>query len=113
MPKPVPKPAATKTVLVCTIKCKKACSGSAGRGERAGWRGRGGSPSPPERARWCARLGGYDQVQEGLQWVGVPVIAGRLTADQMFAIADIAQELASGEIRPPAAPGLSILKRSG
>jgi sulfite reductase beta subunit-like hemoprotein len=45
------------------------------------------------------RLGVYDQVQEGLQWVGVPVVAGRLTADQMFAIADIAQELASGEIR--------------
>jgi sulfite reductase beta subunit-like hemoprotein len=53
----------------------------------------------PEARGYEDRLGVYDQVQEGLQWVGVPVVAGRLTADQMFAIADIAQELATGEIR--------------
>jgi ferredoxin-nitrite reductase len=55
----------------------------------------------PEARGYEDRLGVYDQVQEGLQWVGVPVVAGRLTADQMFAIADIAQELASGEIASP------------
>jgi ferredoxin-nitrite reductase len=45
------------------------------------------------------KLGVHDQVQEGLQWVGVPVIGGRLTGDQLEAIADIAQEFGSGDIR--------------
>jgi ferredoxin-nitrite reductase len=54
----------------------------------------------PEARGYEDRLGVYDQVQEGLQWVGVPVVAGRLTADQMFAIADIAQELGDGR-NPP------------
>jgi sulfite reductase beta subunit-like hemoprotein len=44
-------------------------------------------------------LGVHDQSQPGLQWVGVPVIAGRLTSDQLEAIAAIAEEYGSGDIR--------------
>jgi sulfite reductase beta subunit-like hemoprotein len=39
------------------------------------------------------------QKQEGLSFIGVPVMAGRLTSDQMDAIADIAQEYGSGDVR--------------
>ena len=45
------------------------------------------------------RIGVHPQKQEGLNFIGVPVVAGRLTSDQMFAIADIAQECGSGDIR--------------
>jgi sulfite reductase beta subunit-like hemoprotein len=45
------------------------------------------------------KLGVHAQSQDGLSFVGVPVVAGRLTADQMYAIADIAQEFATGDIR--------------
>ena len=45
------------------------------------------------------RIGVFPQKQAGLNFIGVPVVAGRLTSDQMFAIADIAQECGSGDIR--------------
>lgn len=44
-------------------------------------------------------LGVHDQAQEGLQWVGVPVVAGRMNSDQLEAVADIAAEFGSGDIR--------------
>jgi ferredoxin-nitrite reductase len=45
------------------------------------------------------KLGVFPQKQEGLSFVGVPVVAGRLTDEQMFAIADLAQEFGSGDVR--------------
>jgi sulfite reductase beta subunit-like hemoprotein len=45
------------------------------------------------------KLGVFPQKQEGLSFVGVPVVAGRLTDQQMFAIADLAQEFGSGDVR--------------
>ncbi len=45
------------------------------------------------------RIGVHPQKQAGLNFIGVPVVAGRLTSDQMFAIADIAKECGSGDIR--------------
>ena len=45
------------------------------------------------------RIGVHSQQQDGLNFIGVPVVAGRLTSDQMYAIADIAQECGSGDIR--------------
>lgn len=44
-------------------------------------------------------LGVHAQQQEGLSYIGVPVVAGRLRAEQMEAIADIAKQFGSGEIR--------------
>ncbi len=45
------------------------------------------------------KLGVFPQMQAGLSFVGVPVVAGRLTDAQMFAIADLAQEFGSGDVR--------------
>jgi ferredoxin-nitrite reductase len=44
------------------------------------------------------KLGIYPQ-KDGKFFVGVPVVTGRVTADQLDAIADIAQEYGDGEIR--------------
>ena len=41
----------------------------------------------------------HPQIQEGLSYLGVPVIGGRVTSDQWDAIADIADEYGSGEVR--------------
>ncbi len=45
------------------------------------------------------QLGVHPQKQDGLNFIGVPVIAGRVTAEQMEAMADIAEECGSGDIR--------------
>ncbi len=55
-------------------------------------------PQPAARG-YQDKLGVFPQQQAGLNVVGVPVIAGRLRAEQIEAIADIADELGSGEIR--------------
>lgn len=53
-----------------------------------------------------AKVTGYEdhygvhaQVQQGLSYVGVPVITGRVTSDQWDAVADIADELGGSEVR--------------
>lgn len=43
--------------------------------------------------------GTHAQVQEGLCYIGVPVIGGRVSSDQWDAIADLADEYGSGEVR--------------
>lgn len=43
--------------------------------------------------------GARPQIQEGLNCIGVPVIGGRVTSDQWDAVADIADEFGSGEVR--------------
>ena len=55
--------------------------------------------APPSVHGYQDRYGIHAQKQDGLSFVGVPVIAGRLNSDQLDAIADIAQEFGSGEIR--------------
>lgn len=45
------------------------------------------------------KLGVFPQKQEGLSFVGVPVVAGRVTDEQLTNIADLAQEFGSGDIR--------------
>ena len=57
-----------------------------------------GQPQPHAKG-YEDKLGVHDQLQAGLQWIGVPVVAGRLTNQQLDSIADIAQEFGSGEIR--------------
>lgn len=43
--------------------------------------------------------GAHPQAQEGLSYIGVPVIGGRITSDQWDGLADIADEFGSGELR--------------
>jgi precorrin-3B synthase len=44
-------------------------------------------------------LGIHRQKQPGKHWIGVSVITGRLTAEQMFAAADIAERYCEGNLR--------------
>ncbi|HEX8550966.1 MAG TPA: nitrite/sulfite reductase [Abditibacteriaceae bacterium] len=55
--------------------------------------------TPTNVAGYQDRYGVHAQQQEGLSFVGVPVIGGRLTSDQMDEIAAIADECGSGEVR--------------
>ena len=43
--------------------------------------------------------GVYPQMQEGLKCIGVPVVGGRVSSDQWDAVADLADQYGSGEIR--------------
>lgn len=43
--------------------------------------------------------GAHPQVQEGLSYIGVPVIGGRVTSDQWDVVADLADEYGCGEVR--------------
>ncbi|WP_430911766.1 NirA family protein [Methylobacterium sp. sgz302541] len=51
-----------------------------------------------ETARF-AHVGVHKQVQEGLNWIGVILPVGKMTTDQMRALADIAKECGDGQIR--------------
>jgi len=53
--------------------------------------------------------GVHPQKQPGLNFLGVPVVAGRLTSDQLDAIADISQELGSGDVRLTVMQSLYII----
>jgi ferredoxin-nitrite reductase len=46
-----------------------------------------------------AHIGVHKQKQEGLNWIGVSVPLGKVTCDQMRALAKIAQDLGDGDIR--------------
>ncbi|MGB9261284.1 MAG: NirA family protein [Pseudolabrys sp.] len=52
----------------------------------------------PARSR-TAHIGIHPQKQEGLNWIGVAVPVGYLSAAQMRGLADIARELGDGDIR--------------
>jgi ferredoxin-nitrite reductase len=55
--------------------------------------------APAEVKGYEDHYGILPQIQEGLSCIGVPVIGGRVTSDQWDAIADIADEYGSGEVR--------------
>ena len=57
-----------------------------------------GEPQPRAKG-YEDKLGVFAQKQEGLNYIGVTVVAGRLTTEQLDEIADIAQEFGSGDIR--------------
>ena len=46
-----------------------------------------------------AHIGAHRQKQDGLNWIGVVLPVGKLTADQMRGLAKIAQDLGDGDIR--------------
>jgi ferredoxin-nitrite reductase len=55
------------------------------------------SPRPPfDRA---AHIGVHPQKQPGLNWVGIVLPVGKMTADQMRGLAAIARELGDGDLR--------------
>ena len=68
--------------------------------ERLGW-----TPEPamlfadPVGAVQQDHLGVHPQKQDSKYWIGVSVITGRLTAEQMFAAADIADRFCEGNLR--------------
>ncbi|HEX8464552.1 MAG TPA: nitrite/sulfite reductase [Abditibacterium sp.] len=43
--------------------------------------------------------GVHPQLQEGLSYIGVPVIGGRVTSDQWDAVADLAEQFGDGSVR--------------
>lgn len=66
----------------------------------------------PEDRTWPGyedQIGVHPQVQEGLSFVGVPVTAGRITSDQIDAVADIADEFGTGEVRLTVMQNLYII----
>jgi sulfite reductase beta subunit-like hemoprotein len=67
--------------------------------EFLGYKLRDAEPDQEESPSYGDRLGVHPQKQPGLNWIGVPVIAGRITADQLEAIGDIAAEFGSGDVR--------------
>jgi sulfite reductase beta subunit-like hemoprotein len=56
-------------------------------------------PLPEEYPGYEDHYGVHPQKQEGLSYVGAPVVAGRLNADQLDAIGDIAEEFGTGDVR--------------
>lgn len=44
-------------------------------------------------------VGVHRQKQEGLNWIGLSVLTGRVSGDQLHALADIADRFGSGEVR--------------
>ena len=56
-------------------------------------------PQPTNYKGYDDHYGARPQVQEGLSYIGVPVIGGRITSDQWDGVADIADEYGSGEVR--------------
>jgi len=56
----------------------------------------------PEEQVWPGyedRLGVYPQPQQGLSYIGVPVVAGRISSDQIDEVANLSEEFGSGEVR--------------
>lgn len=49
--------------------------------------------------RYRDHMGVYDQKQPGHSWLGVTVLSGRLNADQVGALARVAEEFGSGVVR--------------
>ncbi|MBV9866822.1 MAG: nitrite/sulfite reductase [Abitibacteriaceae bacterium] len=60
---------------------------------------RDAEPSTEKIPGYQDRLGVYPQSQAGLSYIGVPVVSGRVTADQIEAMGTLADEFGTGEVR--------------
>ncbi|MGQ9698814.1 MAG: nitrite/sulfite reductase, partial [Armatimonadota bacterium] len=76
---------------------------------RLGWTPDDLPPEEPLRELSLDHVGVHQQRDEGLCWVGVPVLSGRLTAQQMWEVSRLADEFGSGRIRTTAQQNLLIL----
>jgi sulfite reductase (ferredoxin) len=63
---------------------------------------------PPEDV-YRDHVGMHPQKQDGYLYAGVPVLRGRLTADQMLTVADLADRYGTGELRTTTMQNLLIL----
>lgn len=66
---------------------------------KLGWDPLPAVPGADLVSRRADHLGIHAQKQPGLYWIGVPVLCGRLSADQMDKAANIAEEFCHGAIR--------------
>ena len=67
--------------------------------ERLGFRPAPALPDKGPDAACDDHLGIHEQKQPGLHWVGLAVLTGRLSAEQMDAAADVAERFGAGELR--------------
>jgi sulfite reductase beta subunit-like hemoprotein len=67
--------------------------------ERLGWTPERAIPWKEPRQVYADHIGVHAQKQPGLHWIGVAVITGRVTAEQMIAAADVADRYCGGALR--------------
>jgi sulfite reductase (ferredoxin) len=69
---------------------------------------RGVADDPPDDS-YRDHVGIHAQRQPGLAYVGLPVVRGRLTPDQMSSVADLAERFGSGQVRITTMQNLLVL----
>lgn len=67
--------------------------------ETLGFDPRRGAPDPEPDNVYRDHVGIHPQKQAGLNWIGLTILTGRVTGDQLHALADIAERYGSGDIR--------------
>jgi sulfite reductase (ferredoxin) len=77
--------------------------------QRLGFRLAAGVPDDPPADVYRDHVGIHPQRQDGLCYVGLPVIRGRLVAEQMRAVADLAERFGSGQLRTTTMQNLLVL----
>ncbi|MGH9520849.1 MAG: nitrite/sulfite reductase [Terriglobales bacterium] len=75
---------------------------------RLGFQLERGEPDPPPHTAFRDHLGVHAQKQPGWYWVGASVLRGRLSADQLEAVAEIATRHGGGEVRATAMQNLIL-----
>src|SRR5262249_43651139 len=55
--------------------------------------------APRPEADRTAHIGVHEQKQPGLNWIGVALLVGRMTVEQMRGLAAVARDFGDGEIR--------------
>ena len=77
--------------------------------KQIGYKLEDGEPDTPPAPEFRDHIGFHPQYQKGLYYVGMSVLRGRLDADQLERIADLADEYGTGEIRNTAMQNVIIL----
>ena len=77
--------------------------------ERLGFRLDAGVPEDLPDEAYRDHVGIHPQKQAGLVYVGLPILRGRLTPDEMRAIADLASRHGSGELRATSMQNLIVV----
>jgi len=77
--------------------------------QRLGHRLAPGVPDDPPADVYRDHVGIHAQRQSGLSYVGLPVVRGRLTPEQMRGVADLAERFGSGQLRTTTMQNLLVL----
>src|SRR6185295_16160335 len=77
--------------------------------DRLGFRLEPGVSAPAPDDVYRDHVGIHPQRQDGRAYVGLPVVRGRITPDQMRAVAGLAERYGSGEVRTTTMQNLLIL----